>query len=63
MSAKDYRFRIFCFSAAKRAALRSKNKDWLDHNNDNVSECTVVSVSYSYTDPAKHVFVGISIFS
>jgi hypothetical protein len=34
---KDYEIGIYCFSA-KHAALRSKNKDWLARNQNNVSE-------------------------
>ena len=34
---KDYNIDICCFSA-NHAALRTKNKDWLDLNLDNVSE-------------------------
>jgi hypothetical protein len=38
--AKDYKIRICCFSA-KHAALRRKNKNWL--NQDNVSEWSDMS--------------------
>ena len=47
---KEYIIGICCFTA-KHAALRSKNKDWLAQNQNNVSERsnisprTVVSVS------------------
>ena len=41
---KDYRIGICCFSA-KQAALRRKNKDWLDQNQDNVSEWSDMSIS------------------
>ena len=34
---KSYKIGICCFSA-KQAALRSKSKDWLAQNRDNVSE-------------------------
>jgi len=34
---KEYEIGICCFSA-KHAALRKKNKDLLDRNQDNVSE-------------------------
>ena len=34
---KDYKIGICCFSA-KHAALRSKSKDWLAPNQNNVSE-------------------------
>jgi hypothetical protein len=34
---KDSKFGICCFSS-KHASLRSKNKDWLAQNRDNVSK-------------------------
>ena len=34
---KDYKIGICCFSA-KHAALKSKRKDWLTQNQNNVSE-------------------------
>ena len=40
---KDYMIGICCFSA-KHAALRSKNKDWLTRNQDNVSEWADMSI-------------------
>ena len=40
----DYRIGISCFSA-KQAALRRKSKDWLDQNQDNVSEWSDMSIS------------------
>jgi hypothetical protein len=40
--AKDYQIGICCFSA-KHAALRRKSKDWLDWNQDNVSEWSNMS--------------------
>ena len=39
---KDYQIGICCFSA-KHAALRRKSKDWLDWNQDNVSEWSNMS--------------------
>ena len=39
---KDYEIGICCFSA-KHAALRSKNKDWLARNQNNVSEWSDMS--------------------
>ena len=39
---KDYNIGICCFSA-KHAALRSKSKDWLAQNQDNVSTLIVLS--------------------
>ena len=40
---KDYKIGICCFSA-KDAALRSKSKDWLAWNQDNVSEWGDMSI-------------------
>ena len=39
---KDYKNGICCFSA-KHAALRSKSKDWVARNQNNVSECSDMS--------------------
>jgi hypothetical protein len=39
---KDYKIGICCFSA-KHAALRSKSKDWLARNQNNVSEWSDMS--------------------
>jgi hypothetical protein len=39
---KDYKIAICCFSA-KHAELRRKCKDWLDWNQDNVSEWSDMS--------------------
>ena len=43
---KDYKIGIGCFSA-KHAALRRKNKDSLDRNQDNVSECISADCCFS----------------
>jgi hypothetical protein len=40
---KDYQIGICCFSA-KHASLRSKSKDWLARNQDNVSEWSDMSI-------------------
>jgi hypothetical protein len=40
---KDYKIGICCFSA-KHAALRSKSKDWLARNQNNVSEWNDMSI-------------------
>ena len=40
---KDYKIGICCFSA-KQAALRRKSKDWLDRNQNNVSEWRDISL-------------------
>ena len=39
---RDYKIGICCFSA-KHAALRRKSKDWLDRNQNNVSEWSDMS--------------------
>jgi hypothetical protein len=39
---EDYKISICCFSA-KHAALRRMSKDWLDRNQDNVSEWSDMS--------------------
>ena len=39
---KDYQIGICCFSA-KHASLRRKSKDWLDRNQNNVSEWSDIS--------------------
>ena len=40
---KDYEIGICCFST-KHAALRSKNKDWLARNQNNVVEWSDLSI-------------------
>jgi hypothetical protein len=40
---KDYKIGIFCFSA-NHTALRSKSKDWLARNQNNVSEWSDMSI-------------------
>ena len=40
---KDYKIGICCFSA-KNTALRSKSKDWLARNQNNVSEWNDMSI-------------------
>ena len=40
---KDYKIGLYCFSA-KHAALRSKSKDWLTRNQDNVFEWGDMSI-------------------
>jgi hypothetical protein len=40
---KDYEIGI-CYFSAKHAALRSKSKDWLTRNQDNVSEWSDMSI-------------------
>ena len=41
---KNYKIGVCCFSA-KHTALRSKNKDWLAWNQDNVSELSDMSTT------------------
>jgi hypothetical protein len=40
---EDYEIDICCFSTIKPAALRSKSKDWLVRDQDNVTEWSDVS--------------------
>jgi len=40
---KDYEMCMCCFSA-KHAALKRKSKDWIDRNQDNVSELGDMSI-------------------
>ena len=40
---KDYKIGVCCFSA-EHAALRSKNKDWLAPNQNNVSKWSDMSI-------------------
>ena len=54
---KDYKIGICCFSA-KHAALRRKSKDWLTRNPGSGRHAyprTVVSVSWHYKNPTRHV--------
>ena len=44
---KDYKIGICCFST-KHAALRSKSKDWLARNQNNVSEWSDMSTADCY---------------
>jgi len=41
---KDYEIGM-CYSSAEHTLLRRKNKDWLDRNQDNVSEWGDMSIS------------------
>jgi hypothetical protein len=47
---KNYKTGFYCFSA-KHAALRSKSKDWLDRNTNNVFEWDDMSNSRSCPGP------------
>jgi hypothetical protein len=57
---KDYKIGICCFST-KHAALRSKSKEWLARDQNNVSEWSdmsvhgLVSMSYHYKGPTQRV--------
>ena len=57
---KDYKIG-FCFFSSKHAALRNKSNDWLDRNQNNVSEWSDMSirglllVNLHYKNPTKHV--------
>jgi hypothetical protein len=42
---KEYTISICCF-CAKNAALRTKSKDWLDRNQNNVSEWSDISTQW-----------------
>ena len=42
---KDYEIGICCFST-KNSALRSRSKDWLDRNQDNVSKWSDMSMTH-----------------
>ena len=44
---KDYKIGICCFSA-NHTALRSKSKDWLARNQNNVSEWSDMSIRYCW---------------
>ena len=57
---KDYKIG-FCFFSSKHAVLRNKSNDWLDRNQNNVSEWSDMSirglllVNLHYKNPTKHV--------
>jgi hypothetical protein len=41
---KGYKIGICCFSAKQEAALRTKSRDWLARNQDDVSESVSMSI-------------------
>jgi hypothetical protein len=49
VEAKDFNIGICCLSA-EHAALRSKSKDWLVQNQDNVSEWSNMSIQTAVSD-------------
>ena len=51
---KDYKIGICCFST-KNVALRSKSKDWLARNQNNMSEWSNMSVRWHYENPTQHL--------
>jgi hypothetical protein len=56
---KDYKIGMYCFFA-KNAPVRRKSKDWLDRNQDNVSEwsdnyTTDASIICKYCYPCKKI--------
>jgi hypothetical protein len=63
---KDYKIGICCFSA-KQAELRSKNKDWLARNQNNVSEWSDILIrglllQRASTIKSKRICAGVLIF-
>jgi hypothetical protein len=46
---KDYKIGI-CYVPAKHAALRSKSKDCLARNQDNISECDDMSIRCCFSE-------------
>ena len=59
LQTKDYKTGICCFSA-KNAALRSKSKDWLAWNHDNVSKCSDMSTSKLLLQCASTIKIQLS---
>jgi hypothetical protein len=57
---KNYKIGICCFSA-KHTALRSKNKDWLARNQDNVSEWGDMSTLGLFIQLASTMKVQLSV--
>ena len=58
---KDYKIDICCFSA-KRAALRSKSKDWLSRNQNNVSEWSDMFTHRLLFQWASTIQIQLSVF-
>ena len=57
---KDYKIGICCF-LAKPAALRSKSKDWLVRNRDNVSEWGDMSIRGLLFQRASTINIQLSV--
>ena len=57
---KDYKIGICCFSA-KHTTLRSKSKDWLARNQDNLSECGDMSIRELLCHRASTIKIQLSI--
>ena len=58
---KDYEIGICCFSA-KHAALRSKSKDWLARNQNNVSEWSDMSTRRLLFQRTSTIKIQLSVF-
>ena len=57
---KDYNIGICCFSA-KQAELRSKNKDWLARNQNNVSEWSDILIRGLLFQRASTIKIQLSV--
>ena len=57
---KDYKIGICCFSA-KHAALRSKSKDWLARNQNDVSEWSDMSIRGLWFQWASTIKIQLSL--
>jgi hypothetical protein len=57
---KDYNIDICCFST-KHTALRSKSKDWLAWNQDNVSEWSDMSTHKLFFQLASTINIQLSV--
>ena len=65
---KDYKIGMCCFSA-KHVALRSKSKDWLARNQNNMSEWSELlfqsasTIQIQLSGPHHHLIDNFSLFS
>jgi hypothetical protein len=57
---KDYKISICCFST-KHAALRTKSKDWLAQNQDNVSDRGDMSIRRLLFQRASTIKIQLSV--
>ena len=57
---KDYTIGICCFSA-KQAELRSKNRDWLARNQNNVSEWSDILIRGLLFQRASTIIIQLSV--